>query len=123
MRSTWVRVSSTVVAPLIEVISDGAIENDWYGKDDKPVQVRISTDNPTATKLYYKTNKDEEFNFVEGRETTLTINESGRTIIYAYATDKHDNESEQASEEIKYDNIHPQVGDIGIEGEKGTHPW
>ncbi len=118
--STWVRVSSTAVAPLIEVISDGEIENDWYGKDDKPVEVKISTDNPTVTRVYYKTNKDEEYTYVEGKEATLTIQDPGRTIIYAYVTDKHENESEQASEEIKYDNIHPQVGDIEIEGTKGT---
>ena len=117
--STWVRVPSTVIAPLIEVISDGEQENEWYGKDDKPVQVRISTDNPTATGVYYKTNKDEEFTYVEGREATLTIQDSGRTIIYAYVTDKQGNESEQANKEIKYDNIHPEVGEIEIEGTKG----
>ena len=117
--STWVRVSSTVIAPLIEVISDGEIENEWYGKDDKPVEVRINTDNTTVTRVYYKTNKDEEFQYIEGREATLTISESGRTIIYAYVTDKQENESEQTNKEIKYDNIHPEVGEIKIEGTKG----
>ncbi len=119
-RSTWIRVSSTVIAPLIEVVSDGEQENEWYGKDDKPVQVRISTDNETVTRVYYKTNKDEDFQYVEGKEATLTINEAGRTIIYAYVTDKQENESEQANKEIKYDNIHPQVGEIEVEGTKGT---
>ena len=118
--STWVRVSSTVIAPLIEVISDGEQENDWYGKDDKEVVVKISTDNPTVTKLYYKTNKDQDFTIVEGREATLTIQEPGRTIIYAYVTDKNENESEQGNKEIKYDNIHPEVGELEIEGTKGV---
>ena len=117
--STWIRVSSTVIAPLIEVISDGEQENDWYGKDDKPVEVRISTDNETATKLYYKTNKQEEYTVVEGKVATLTIEEAGRTIIYAYVTDKQGNESEQGNKEIKYDNIHPIVGEIEVEGTKG----
>ncbi len=118
-RSTWVRVSSTVIAPLIEVISNGEQENDWYGKDDKPVEIRISTDNETAERVYYKTNKDEDFQYAEGKVATLTINDSGRTIIYGYVTDKQGNESEQANKEIKYDNIHPEVGEIEVEGTKG----
>ncbi len=119
-RSTWIRVSSTVTAPLIEIISNGEQENDWYGKDDKLVEIKISTNNQTATGIYYKTNKDEDFNFIEGREATLTISDSGRTIIYAYVIDKQGNESEQANKEIKYDNIHPEVGELEIEGTKGT---
>ena len=122
-RSTWIRISSTVIAPLIEVISDGEQENDWYGKDDKPVEIRISTDNETATRVYYKTNKDDDFTFVEGRVASLTIQDPGRTIIYAYVTDKYENESEQASKEIKYDNIHPLVGELEIDGTKENEPW
>ena len=51
--------------------------------------------------IYYKTNKDEEYTCVEGREATITIQESGRTIIYAYVVDKVGNESEIANKEIK----------------------
>ncbi len=119
-RSTYLRVSSTVIAPLIEVVSSGEQENGWYGKDDKVVQIRISTENETAERIYYKTNKDEDYTYVEGKVATLTIQEPGRTIIYAYATDKNENISEQANKEIKYDNIHPQVGEIEVEGKKGT---
>ena len=115
-----IRISSTIIKPNIEVTSDNEKENDWYGKDNKEVEVTISTENETAVGIWYKTNKDEEYTYQEGRSKVLTIKEVGRTVIYAYVVDKNGNESEIANKTIQYDNIRPVIDLTKIEIKEGT---
>ena len=72
--SRYIIVTSTVTAPIIEVISEGRINNTWYGSDNVPVQVRISTENSTATNIHYYFGEDEEnVTDIDGTSTTITI--------------------------------------------------
>ncbi len=113
-KSVWVRVPSTVTAPLIAVTSDGEQENEWYGKDDKEVEITINAEGQSAIGIYYKTSADSEWKYEKGVEKKLTINTSGRTMIYAYTVDENANESEKGYIEVKYDNIHPSIKEIEI---------
>ncbi len=121
MRYAWIRGSSTVIAPNIEIISDGVAVNDWYGADQVPLKVRISTDNPTAKAIHYtlggvvsgdKTEEgtsvelEAEFKDAQGRS------KSGTITITAYVLDGLDenaNQSETATRDINYDNIKPTL--------------
>ncbi len=123
-RSSWIRVSSTVVAPNIQITSENAIENGWYGKDKKAVEIVISTQNETATGIYYKTNADVAYTYAAGKTANISINKSGRTIIYAYTVDKKGNGSDISTKEIKYDSIAPELGNIGVgSGTEGLNGW
>ena len=118
-----VRVSNEVGAPSIEVTSNGESENDWYGKDNVPVEVTISTEEGNVSGIYYKKNTDTDYTYVEGRSTLVTINTSGRTVIYAYAVDGKGNESDIVRIEVKYDNVVPQVGAVAVSPEVPASGW
>ena len=118
-----VRVSNEVGAPSIEVTSNGESENDWYGKDNVPVEVTISTEEGNVSGIYYKKNTDTDYTYVEGKSTLVTINTSGRTVIYAYAVDGRGNESDIVRIEVKYDNVVPQVGAVAVSPEVPASGW
>ena len=118
-----VRVSNEVGAPSIEVTSNGESENDWYGKDNVPVEVTISTEEGNVSGIYYKKNTDTDYTYVEGKSTLVTINTAGRTVIYAYAVDEKGNESEIVRIEIKYDNVAPEVGAVAVSPEVPASGW
>ncbi len=118
MRYAWIRISSTVVAPKIDIISNGVAVNDWYGADQVPLKVRISTDNPTAKGITYmlggavtkgetrvdKTTVELEEELKNGGSITV----SGRITITAWVDDgENGNVSERATLEVKYDSIKP----------------
>ncbi len=123
MRYAWIRISSTVIAPKIEIISEGKkSESGWYGADQIPLKVRISTDNPTAKAITYfigeAIEKAEER--VEKKEIILekelqkadgkTV--SGTITITAWVDDGEDgNVSETATLQIKYDSIKPVLAE------------
>ena len=118
-----VRVSNEVGAPSIAVTSNGESENDWYGKDNVPVEVTISTEEGNVSGIYYKKNTDTDYTYVEGKSTLVTINTSGRTVIYAYAVDGRGNESDIVRIEVKYDNVVPQVGAVAVSPEVPASGW
>ena len=118
-----VRVSNEVGAPSIEVTSNGESENYWYGKDKVPVEVTISTEEGNVSGIYYKKNTDTDYTYVEGKSTLVTINTSGRTVIYAYAVDGRGNESDIVRIEVKYDNVVPQVGAVAVSPEVPASGW
>ncbi len=120
MRYAWIRVSSTVIAPNIEIISNGEPVNDWYGADNVPLKVKISTDNATAKGInYYIANAiTKEETRVEGKSVVLEKElqkETGKTVsgtitITAWVDDgEGGNVSETATVDIKYDSIKPTL--------------
>ena len=118
-----VRVSNEVGVPSIAITSTGESENDWYGKDNVPVEVTISTEEGNVSGIYYKKNTDTDYTYVEGKSTLVTINTSGRTVIYAYAVDGRGNESDIVRIEVKYDNVVPQVGAVAVSPEVPASGW
>ena len=68
-----VRVSNEVEAPTIAVTSTGAKENDWYGKDNIPVEITITAEEG-ASGIYYRTSTIQDYIYVEGKIATFTIN-------------------------------------------------
>ena len=131
MRYAWIRVSSTVIAPKIEIISEGKPVNGWFGADQKPLIVKISTDNPTAKGITYfiagAISKDNTR--VEGKEVTLEkelqkdvgITVSGTITITAWVDDgEGGNESETATVDINYDNIKPTLAETITPEKSGT---
>ena len=118
-----VRVTGKIKAPIIAITSSGEKENSWYGKDNVPVEVTISTEDEKVAGINYKKNTDENYTYVEGKNTKLTINTAGRIIIYAYAVDTEGNETEISSLEIKYDNVKPNVGEIAVTPEVPASGW
>ena len=123
IRYANVRVSNEVGAPSIEVTSNGESENDWYGKDNVPVEVTISTEEGNVSGIYYKKNTDTDYTYVEGKSTLVTIDTAGRTVIYAYAVDGRGNESDIVRIEVKYDNVVPQVGAVAVSPEVPASGW
>ena len=73
--------------------------------------------------IYYKKNTDTDYTYVEGKSTAVTINTSGRTVIYAYAVDGRGNESDIVRIEVKYDNVVPQVGAVAVSPEVPASGW
>ena len=118
-----VRTSNEIQKPVIAVTSEGAKENDWYGKDSIPVEITISSDEANVTGIYYRLNAFGEYNYIEGKVGTFTINTVGRTVIYAYAVDSRNNESDISNEEIKYDNIKPEVGNLTVNPQVQESGW
>ena len=118
-----VRVSNEVGAPSIKVTSNGEEENGWYGRDNVAVEITISSEETNVKGIYYKKNTDEEYTYVEGRSTIVTINTVGRTVIYGYAVDEKGNESEIVRIEIKYDNVAPEVGAVAVSPEVPASGW
>ena len=148
-RYAWIRVTSSVVAPVIEVKKEQedlamSEHSGWYGGVDKlkKVEVRMHTENETATDIYYKiivNGKDEELeqntehNLGNGWQSagstdiTITLPEKSGTIkIVAFSVDKKGNESENGTLDVLYDNIAPTlklVPDITITGREGENKW
>ena len=122
-RYVSVRVSNEVEAPTIAVISTGAKENDWYGKDNVPVEVTISTEETNVNRIYYRKSTETDYSYVEGQTAKVTINTPGRTVIYAYAADSKGNESDIVRIEIKYDNVKPNAGGVAVSPEVPASGW
>ena len=118
-----VRVTGKLEGPIIAITSNGEQENGWYGKDNIPVEVTISTENAETVGIYYKKNTDTDYTYVEGKSTVLTINTVGRTVIYAYAVDTSGAESEISSLEVKYDNVVPTIGAAALSPEVPASGW
>ena len=118
-----VRVTGKLEGPIIAITSNGEQENGWYGKDNVPVEVTISTENAETVGIYYKKNTDTDYTYVEGKSTVLTINTAGRTVIYAYAVDASGAESEISSLEVKYDNVAPTIGAAALSPEVPASGW
>ena len=118
-----VRVTGKLEGPIIAITSNGEQENGWYGKDNIPVEVTISTENAETVGIYYKKNTDTDYTYVEGKSTVLTINTVGRTVIYAYAVDASGAESEISSLEVKYDNVAPTIGAAALSPEVPESGW
>ena len=74
-RYVSVRVSNEVNAPSIAVTSEGAKENDWYGKDNVPVEVTITGDTNVA-RIYYRKSTETDYTNIEGQTAKVTINTS-----------------------------------------------
>ena len=131
-RYAWIRVTSSVVAPIVEIKREqedlaNSEHGGWYGGVEalKKVEVRIHTENETATDIYYKVivnGKDEELeqntehNLGNGWQSagstnkTITLPEQSGTIkIIAFSVDKKGNESENGVLDVLYDNVKPEL--------------
>ena len=127
MRYAWLRgslLSNGLAAPVIEIIESGKQgQEDWYGSDNQPVIVRISTDNDKAKKIHYEltlaTTKTEE---IDGKSITLDgINTLGVTHIVAWSIDAKGRMSNTDYLDIKYDNIKPEIIRLKEEGDKNNN--
>ena len=123
IRYAMVRATVKLVAPTIVIVSSGEKENDWYGKDNVPVEVRISIEDEKLVGIYYKKNTDVDYTYAYGREKNITIDTSGRTVIYAYGVDLDGAETDTTRLEIKYDNEKPTLGNIQVEPEAQANGW
>jgi len=113
-RYAWLRTSIDDLNVKLEVTSVGILDNGWYGKDNVPVQVKISTN---GSKIYYKLGTEEEFTEVLENTKNLTIDTLGKTTVYAYAVDGSENESDVSRLKIRYDNTRPVVGEVVLTGD------
>lgn len=123
VKNAWVRMSDTIAMPKIEIVAHGAEENNWYGKDKVPVNVKISTEDEATTGIYYKTKVDEEYKYVEGKKVDIQVKEEGRTVIYAYAVNVNKKESDIVNLTVKYDSVKPEINKISQKGTKGENDW
>ena len=117
-RYAWVRVTSTVVKPTIEVVESksGVCNNGWYGADNRQVVVRIHTENETATGICYEVSVNgvsQGEKTVEGKvaEDIALPNTAGTITVTAYTMDKKGNISEIGTldPEVHYDNVKPEL--------------
>lgn len=127
MRYAWLRgsmLSNGLAAPIIEIIESGKQgQENWYGSDNQPVIVKISTDNDKAKKIHYEltlaTTKTEE---IDGKSVTLDgINALGVTHIVAWSIDAKGRMSDTDYLDIKYDNIKPEITRLKEEGDKNDN--
>ena len=119
-RYAWIKVAGNDLSINLEVTSVGILENGWYGQDNVPVEVKISTN---GNKIYYKLGTAEEYTEIDENTTTVEINTVGKTTIYAYAADGSGNESDVSKIKIRYDNTKPIIGEISINGTQGFKDW
>ena len=134
-RYAWIRVTSTVVAPTVEVVKDksGTCNNGWYGADQKEVVVRIHTENETVTAICYKISVNgvsQGEKTVEGKvaDNIKLPKNAGTITVTAYTTDEKGNISEIGELEpaVLYDNVKPTLRlnpDILITGTDGENGW
>jgi len=130
LRYAWIRISSTMVAPNIEVIGPSAKpDSNWY--KDK-VTVRISAGAENTSKIYYTMSRWKEDPILEinnadmvngsiGKDIEIAM--QGATSIYAYAVDNSTGESEIVRYDVLIDNEAPTINDIVLAGEKGENGW
>jgi len=132
LRYAWVRISSTIAAPSIEIIEPSTVpDGNWY---KEKVKVRISVGADNTSKIYYTTNrwKEEpalvinETDKISGTNTIgkdIEITMEGINSIYAYAVDSSSGESEIVRKDVLIDSEAPKVNDISITGTKGDNGW
>lgn len=113
-RYAWVRAAVDDLSVNLEVTSVGILDNGWYGQDNVPVQVKISTN---GSKIYYKLGIEGEYTEVLENITTVSINTNGKTMIYAYTVDANGNESDVSSLKVRFDNTKPILGEIVLTGD------
>jgi len=132
LRYAWVRISSTMIAPSIEIIEPATnADGEWY--KDKVV-VRIVAGSENTSKIYYTTShwKEDpvlvinEADKIAGTNTIgkdIEVTLQGATSIYAYSVDNASGESEIVRKDILIDSEPPVINDINITGTKGENGW
>ncbi len=124
IRYAWIRVSSTMVAPIIEITEHGEQENGWYGKDNVAVVVRITATGDKVKEIHYTKDRWQTEEIANDKQVTLEgIRKSGTTTIFAYTVDENGNESDIARLEVNYDNTPPEINKVEIEGRQGNNGW
>ncbi|MCI9365638.1 MAG: hypothetical protein HFJ54_03350 [Clostridia bacterium] len=130
LRYAWVRVSSTIAAPKIEIINPSVeAESSWY---KSKVTVRITAVGDKTSKIYYTTSRwkedpaleitaSDQINGSLGKDIEIAL--QGITSIYAYAVDGNDGESEIVRQDILIDSEPPVINNISITGTKGENGW
>lgn len=130
LRYGWVRISSTIAAPKIEIVKPTEKPDaGWYKEN---VTVRISAGSNKTTKIYYTLSNWREDPLLEitNAETIggviakdIELSLQGINSVYAYAVDEASGESEIVSLNALIDSEAPVLRDINVTGIKGENGW
>ncbi|MCI9366626.1 MAG: hypothetical protein HFJ54_09165 [Clostridia bacterium] len=130
LRYAWIRVSSTMIAPKIEIVNpEVKPTSGWYKEN---VTVRISAGSDKTSKIYYtianwkedpslEITEAEKINGIIAKDVELKL--QGMNTIYAYAVDEGSGESEIVSLNVLIDSEAPILKDINMTGIKGENGW
>lgn len=134
IKTTWVKArnfSDSLSMPSIEIQTEGTEHNGWYGADKKDLYIKVSTTNKLAKEIHYcltgAQNEPEKIGELQEdggiKYICFQITEVGLTKIRAWTEDGNGYQSEENTEEVKYDNVPPQITGTPVKGTQGNNEW